>query len=82
MAASGSRRACRAAVIGVTAAAVAAAGVSCMPQPGSQRAEYCAIMPDGIGLYAGNPVTQMGYQIGKVNTVTPGALDVLSLIHI
>ena len=76
VAAIGSRRACRAAVIGVTAAAVAAAGCSCMPQPGSQRAEYCAIMPDGIGLYPGNPVTQMGYQIGKVNTITPGALDV------
>lgn len=76
VAASGSRRVCRAAVIGVTAAAVVAAGGSCMPRTGSQRAEYCAIMPDSIGLYAGNPVTQMGYQIGKVKTITPGALDV------
>lgn len=79
VAASGSRRVCRAAVIGVTAAAVVAAGGSCMAQPGSQRAEhaeYCAIMPDSIGLYVGNPVTQMGYSIGKVKTITPGPLDV------
>jgi virulence factor Mce-like protein len=33
-------------------------------------------MPDSIGLYVGNPVTQMGYQIGKVTSVTPGATDV------
>jgi hypothetical protein len=32
--------------------------------------EYCAMMPDGVGLYAGNPVTQMGYKIGAVNNVT------------
>lgn len=76
VAASGTRRVCRLAVIGVTAAAVAAVGVSCTPHPGSQRAEYCAIMPDAIGLYAGNPVTQMGYQIGKVKSITPRALDV------
>jgi virulence factor Mce-like protein len=33
-------------------------------------------MPDSIGLYVGNPVTQMGYQIGKVTSITPGTTDV------
>lgn len=38
--------------------------------------EYCAIMPDGIGLYAGNPVTQMGFRIGTVTAVMPNSGDV------
>ncbi|WP_156688353.1 MlaD family protein [Mycobacterium sp. Marseille-P9652] len=29
-------------------------------------------MPDSVGLYVGNPVTQMGYPIGTVTAVTPG----------
>lgn len=40
------------------------------------RAEYCANMPDSIGLYPGNPVTQMGYQIGKVTKIAPAAASV------
>ena len=40
------------------------------------HAGYCANMPDSIGLYAGNPVTQMGYQIGQVTKITPGTTDV------
>lgn len=32
---------------------------------------YCAILPDTIGLYAGNPVTTMGYPIGKITSITP-----------
>ncbi|WP_319449711.1 MULTISPECIES: MlaD family protein [unclassified Mycobacterium] len=28
-------------------------------------------MPDSIGLYIGNPVTQMGYEIGTVKTIKP-----------
>ncbi|KUH85964.1 mammalian cell entry protein [Mycobacterium sp. GA-1999] len=33
-------------------------------------------MPDTVGLYVDNPVTQMGYQIGKVTAVTPEMLHV------
>ncbi|WP_238391602.1 MULTISPECIES: MlaD family protein [unclassified Mycolicibacterium] len=33
-------------------------------------------MPDSVGLYAGNPVTQMGYRIGTIKAITPGANDV------
>jgi phospholipid/cholesterol/gamma-HCH transport system substrate-binding protein len=73
MATSGLRRA---AAVAVTAAAVTAVCGSCGPRPQSQAAEYCAIMPDSVGLYIGNPVTQMGYPIGTVKTITPDALDV------
>ncbi len=76
MVASGLHRAWRAVAVGLTAAAVAALSASFAPLPERQHAEYCAIMPDSIGLYAGNPVTQMGYQIGKVKTITPGAMSV------
>ncbi|OBY32591.1 mammalian cell entry protein [Mycolicibacter kumamotonensis] len=45
-------------------------------RPDSQHTGYCAILPDSVGLYAGNPVTQMGYRIGKVTAITPGSLNV------
>lgn len=32
-------------------------------------AGYCALMSDAIGLYVGNPVTQMGYEIGRVSDI-------------
>ena len=63
--------------VGAIALIVAAVGTSCAPPHGSQpHTAYCAIMPDSIGLYAGNPVTQMGYQIGKVTSITPETTDV------
>ncbi|MEZ0365019.1 MlaD family protein [Mycobacterium sp. pUA109] len=43
---------------------------------GSAADSYCALLPDAVGLYVDNPVTQMGYQIGKVKKVTPGATNV------
>jgi phospholipid/cholesterol/gamma-HCH transport system substrate-binding protein len=46
------------------------------PPGGKQDIDYCAIMPDGVGLYVGNPVTQMGYKIGEVGAITPGLEDV------
>lgn len=42
----------------------------------TRQAAYCAIMPDTVGLYVNNPVTQMGMPIGKVTAVTPGNLNV------
>ena len=52
------------------------AGVSssCAPQTKRDTA-FCAELADTIGLYVGNPVTQMGYPIGKVTSVQP--LDVI-----
>jgi len=64
-------------VIGVlAAAAVVVASTSCGGPSSAQATGYCAILPDSIGLYVGNPVTQMGYQIGTVNKLTPSASSV------
>lgn len=38
--------------------------------------EYCAIMSDSVGLYVGNPVTQMGYPVGEVRRVESHDTDV------
>jgi phospholipid/cholesterol/gamma-HCH transport system substrate-binding protein len=65
------RRFCATAIV---AAAVVAVVGSCVPMRQSQghslRADYCAFMPDSVGLYEGNPVTQMGYRIGTVKAIT------------
>lgn len=37
---------------------------------------YCAVLPDSVGLYVGNPVTQMGYKIGTVDSIAPGPQSV------
>lgn len=66
------RRICRTVIVAGTVVAT----MSCAPAAGGPHADYCAIMADGIGLYVDNPVTQMGYPIGKVNAVTPSATDV------
>ncbi|MFI7194004.1 MlaD family protein [Nocardia nova] len=64
-------------VIGVTAVAaviVAASGVgyALVDTTGSaSNSGFCADMPDSIGLYVGNPVTQMGYQVGRVEALIP-----------
>lgn len=80
MATSALHRARRAAAVAVAAALAVTLGGSCATRPEtgnrSQTTEYCAILPDSVGLYVDNPVTQMGYQVGKVKTITPGALDV------
>ncbi len=41
-----------------------------------QYIDYCATMPDAVGLFVGNPVTQMGYQIGEVRAITPSLSSV------
>lgn len=74
--ASAALRVGRTAAIAITVGAVAVASGSCAPRIQSQRADYCAIMTDSTGLYVDNPVTQMGYRIGKVTAITPRALDV------
>jgi phospholipid/cholesterol/gamma-HCH transport system substrate-binding protein len=47
------------------------AAPSCSTSSASTVSEYCAILPDSVGLYVGNPVTQMGYPIGEVRAVEP-----------
>jgi virulence factor Mce-like protein len=70
------RRMGRIAGIIVAATGVVAAVGSCAPAHGQRRADYCAIMTDSVGLYAGNPVTQMGYPIGTVKSITRGTMQV------
>ncbi len=73
------RRAARPAVVVVIAAAAGVSG-SCSLEEGAsaagERTDYCAILSDSIGLYPGNPITQLGYQIGTVQTITPSPTDV------
>lgn len=42
----------------------------------ARSTEYCAVMPDTVGLYVNNPVTQMGMRIGKVTAIAPENLNV------
>jgi phospholipid/cholesterol/gamma-HCH transport system substrate-binding protein len=40
------------------------------------KRQFCAVMTDSVGLYVGNPVTQMGYKIGSVTSIEPRDTDV------
>jgi virulence factor Mce-like protein len=73
----------RAALIPLLATAIVAACGSCASSDAatgkavlSEQTDYCALLPDSVGLYSGNPVTQMGYRIGEVKAITPSATDV------
>ncbi len=68
MAAFMTSRIVRIGVTAILAAAVMGVGSSCAPES-RHDATYCAFMPDTIGLYVGNPVTQMGYPIGNVTSI-------------
>jgi virulence factor Mce-like protein len=54
----------------------AVSATSCGSKPQSTSAQYCAIMSDSVGLYVGNDVTQMGYKIGTVDSITPADTSV------
>ncbi|WP_067680039.1 MlaD family protein [Nocardia miyunensis] len=41
------------------------------PEGPQSHSGFCAEMPDAVGLYAGNPVTQMGLQVGRVDRIQP-----------
>ena len=64
----------------LTSLAVAAASVaacaSCTPSTKPEAARFCAVMPDSVGLYVDNPVTHLGFPIGKVAAVTASAQSV------
>jgi phospholipid/cholesterol/gamma-HCH transport system substrate-binding protein len=76
MASSRSRRVLRNGATALTAAAIVASASSCASAQGSTASDFCAIMPDTVGLYVGNPVTQMGYPIGKVTAISAGPTGV------
>jgi phospholipid/cholesterol/gamma-HCH transport system substrate-binding protein len=60
----------------ILALVVALCAASCGARRETQSAQFCAFLPDGVGLYVGNPVTQMGYKIGTVDSITPGDTSV------
>jgi virulence factor Mce-like protein len=49
---------------------------SCTSSAKSQAVDYCATMPDSVGLYVDNPITHLGYPIGKVTAIAPSAQSV------
>lgn len=52
------------------ASLIVAATTGCGLTNHTAAQQYCAIMPDAIGLYTDNPVTQMGFPIGTVDRIT------------
>jgi phospholipid/cholesterol/gamma-HCH transport system substrate-binding protein len=70
MAASLSRRVLRCGAATLAAAVIIGATSSCTSASAPLASDFCAIMPDTVGLYVGNPVTQMGYPIGKVTAIS------------
>lgn len=67
----------RAGAIALTVAALVGVGGGCAQRDARAfSTDYCAVMPDSVGLYVDNPVTQMGYNIGKVKSIKPGPTDV------
>ena len=67
---------------GVMAVAVVLSATSCERgkteniQKSTVSERFCALMPDSVGLYAGNMVTQMGYKIGTIDSITPSDTNV------
>ncbi|MBD0863512.1 MCE family protein [Gordonia sp. zg691] len=68
------------AVAAVLASTTASCGV--VGDDNQASATYCAMMPDSVGLYVGNPVTQMGYQIGTITDIEAGPEQVKVLFTV
>lgn len=60
----------------ICAAAVAVLTGGWTPPRQALYTDYCAIMPDSVGLYVGNPITQMGAKVGQVSAITPALTSV------
>lgn len=55
----------------VTACIVVAAVTFVGNATSKKQSSFCAYLSDSVGLYVGNPVTQMGYPIGTVSQIKP-----------
>ncbi|MFZ2511270.1 MAG: MlaD family protein [Gordonia sp. (in: high G+C Gram-positive bacteria)] len=57
--------------IALAVVAIVAAACLLVARGSDDRATggYCAELPDAVGLYVGNPVSQMGFQVGRVTSV-------------
>ncbi|MGW8815636.1 MlaD family protein [Gordonia terrae] len=59
-------------VTAIVVVAAVVAGIALVARDSQSTVRgYCAILPDSIGVYSGNPVTQMGFEIGSIDSVTP-----------
>jgi phospholipid/cholesterol/gamma-HCH transport system substrate-binding protein len=58
------------------ALAVVVSTTACGAPHQSHAGEFCAMMSDSVGLYVGNPVSQMGYDIGTVDAIVPKGSEV------
>jgi virulence factor Mce-like protein len=63
-------------VLPALVAMVAVLACSSCTSSKSQADDYCAIMPDSVGLYVGNPVTHLGIPIGKIAAITSSVQSV------
>ena len=57
--------------VAVTVTVAAAGTVAFTSAQAEQESSFCAYFADSIGLYIGNPVTQMGYDVGSVQGIEP-----------
>ncbi|QHG85545.1 MCE family protein (plasmid) [Rhodococcus rhodochrous] len=62
-------------VVGTTVVLCAAgvAGIAFASSSSDAGREYCAVLPESVGLYEGNPVTRMGVEIGTIRAIRPVA---------
>jgi phospholipid/cholesterol/gamma-HCH transport system substrate-binding protein len=60
----------------IAAFVLALCATSCGRSPETKAVRFCVMLSDSVGLYPGNPVTQMGYKIGTVKTIEPRDAEV------
>lgn len=63
-------------IVVATAATLGITAVRANTSAAGTTKGYCALLPDSIGLYVGNPVTQMGFPVGTVDKITSDATSV------
>lgn len=60
-----------AAAVALIVMAAASGTVASTSAQTKQDSSFCAYFADSIGLYVGNPVTQMGFDVGSVHSIEP-----------
>ncbi|WP_225732382.1 MULTISPECIES: MlaD family protein [unclassified Nocardia] len=57
--------------VATIAAIIVASGYFLLHNPAKKMLHYCAVMPDAVGLYVGNQVTERGIAVGSVTGIRP-----------
>ena len=68
--------ACAVVTAATSCASSATSATSATSAAAATSTHHCAVLPDSVGLYVGNPVTQMGYKIGTIDDIKPGPQSV------